>query len=42
VKVVSQADFNNWVASKQPAPTNAAAPAPGPTAAAAAVPPAKS
>ena len=46
VKVVSQADFNTWVASKQPAPTpaatNAAAPAPGPTAAAAPAPPAKS
>jgi len=48
VKVVSQADFDAWVASKAPAPppaannsaapTNAAAPAPGPTAAAAAAP----
>jgi cytochrome c oxidase subunit 2 len=52
VKVVSQAEFNAWVASKQPAPTpaatnsaapsNAAAPAPGPTAATAAPAPAKS
>ena len=52
VKVVSQADFDAWVASKQPAPTpaatnsaaptNAAVPASGPTAAAAPAQPAKS